>query len=574
MATSCIATVSLIDTSAHDDAMIDTMYNNTVGDVSLFDTDSTYPVNINTTELNRFVLDGTFNAPDTLKVPFWSIAKSEADCTFLNTPNLTIEFSKAHTSVGITLKFLEDYPSKILVSWYSDQDRNVKIESKYFYPNSTEYVCFKQVENYKSIKIEFLKTRQPRQFAKMTFMLYGEIRTWADDDVMRATVSEEIDSTSSTLPINTAELTLVDQNDDFNIQNTEGLWKSLQADQKIILNENVNGNVLDVGTFYIDTWESKDNSITLSLVDTLGLIDKTKFMGGMYTDIKAGDLINSIMLSANIEDFEIAADLAEITLSGYLPIMSHREALQQIAFAIGAVVDSTKGSTIRVYTPDKNIDSYILLDRKFSGKTSITLDEYVSGVSITCSKFKQLTETSEIYNGYLSAGTHKIEFTEPYTALTCEGGSIVSSGANFALIASTGGDVALSGIGYEQTEYTVLKNVNVIDVGQVENVKSFSGLTIYNQSKLLDVAEQLLKWYALRQKVSLEYICEKERVGEWVGIQDSLNQNSYSITRINSQTIDLCGGFLATAECRGYATIVSSYYYMGNELPMGTEGII
>lgn len=572
--TSCIATVSLIDTTAHEDAAIDTMFNNTVGDLSLFDTDSEYAENIGTTELNRTVLDGTFNAPSEFKVPFWSIEKSEDDCTFLNTPSLIVKFSKAHTSVGITLKFLEDYPSKILVSWYSDQDGNVKIDSKYFYPNSTEYVCFKQIENYKSIKIEFIKTRQPKQYIRMTFMLYGEIRTWADEDVMKATVMEEVDSTSSTLPINTAELTLVDENDDFNIQNTEGLWKSLQAEQKILLTENVNGTILDVGTYYIDTWESKDNSIALNLVDVLGLIDKTKFIGGMYTDVSVGTLIDSIMASANVTAYEVSADLKELTLSGYIPIMSHREALQQIAFAIGAVVDSTRGSTIRIHTPDKNIDSYILLDRKFSGKCSIALDEYVSGVSITCTKYSALSEASEIYNGYLSTGTHRIEFAEPYTSLTCEGGTIESSGVNYAIVTSSGGDVVLSGIGYESSEYTVTKNVNVIEVGQIENIKTFSGLTIYNPSKLLDVAEQLLNWYALRQKVSLEYICEKEKVGEWVGIQDSLNQNSYSITRINSQTIDLCGGYLATAECRGYATIVSSYYYMGDELPMGTEGII
>lgn len=572
--TSCIATVSLIDTTAHEDATIDTMFNNTVGDLNLFDTDSGYAEKVNTTELNRTVLDGTFNTPSEFKVPFWSIEKSEDDCTFLSTPSLIVKFSKAHTSVGITLKFLEDYPSKILVSWYSDQDGNVKIDSKYFYPNSTEYVCFKQIENYKSVKIEFIKTRQPQQYIRMTFMLYGEIRTWADEDVMKATVTEEVDSTSSTLPINTAELTLVDENDDFNIQNTEGLWKSLQAEQKILLTENVNGTILDVGTYYIDTWESKDNSITLNLVDALGLIDKTKFMGGMYTDVSVGDLIDSIMASANVTDYEVSEDLKSLSLSGYIPIMSHREALQQIAFAIGAVVDSTRGSTIRIHTPDKNIDSYILLDRKFSGKCSIALDEYVSGVSITCTKYSALSEASEIYNGYLSAGTHRIEFTEPYTSLTCEGGTIESSGVNYAIVTSAGGDVALNGIGYESSEYTVTKNVNVIEVGQIENIKSFSGLTIYNPSKLLDVAEQLLNWYALRQKVSLEYICEKEKVGEWVGIQDSLNQNSYSITRINSQTIDLCGGYLASAECRGYATIVSSYYYMGDELPMGTEGII
>ena len=572
--TSCIATVSLIDTSALEDATESTSFNNTVGNLSLIKEDSTYS-SVNTTELNRFLLDGSFsNAPDDFEAPFWSKEKSGADCTFKETPSLFVKFNKAHTSVGLTLKFLDDYPSEIIVTWFSDQDGLAKIYSKTCNPDSTEYVILNQVEDYRSVKIEFLKTQHPYQYVRMTFLRYGEIRVWADDDVMKATVTEEVDSTASTLPINTAELTLVDENDDFNIQNSSGLWKSLQAEQKIVLAENVNGTVLDVGTFYVDTWESKNNSITLSLTDILGLIDKTKFMGGMYTDVSVGTLIDSIMASANVTDYEVEEDLRELTLSGYLPIISHREALQQIVFAIGAVVDSTRGSTIRVHMPDKNVDSYILVNRKFSGKTSIALDEYVSGVSITCTKYKLLTDSSEIYNGYLSAGTHKIEFSAPYTSITCSGGTIESSGVNYAYVKSNGGDVTISGVGYEQSEYTIQKNADIIEVGQIANIKAFSGLTIYNPSTLLKVAQQLLDWYSMRQIVKLEYICESEKVGEWVGIQDSLNQSTYSVTRINNQTIDLCGGYLATAECRGYSTIISDYYYTGRELYMDMEGII
>lgn len=75
----------------------------------------------------------------------------------------------------------------------------------------------------------------------------------------------------------------------------------------------------------------------------------------------------------------------------------------------------------------------------------------------------------------------------------------------------------------------------------------------------------MLDWYGLRQKVEIEYICETEKVGEWVGVQDSIDAFSYAITRINSQTIDLTGGYLASAECRGYSIKTSAFYYMGND---------
>ena len=566
----------MVDTTAHDDAEVTSIFNNTVGNTDLFKTDSTYK-NVGCMELNQFVLDGSFDTtPNSYTVPFWSIRKSEADCTFINNPSLLVTFDDAHTSSGITLSFLGDYPVEILVSWYYDSEYQVKIDTKRFYPNSTNFFCNNQVENYKAVKIEFVKTRLPKQYVKGTFILYGQILTWSNTDVISATVNEETDVTSATIPINTAELTLIDEDNQFNVQNADGIWKSLQGTQRVVITEDINGTEIDVGTFYIDKWESKENAITITAFDSVGLIDRAKFMGGMYTDAPVGILIQQIMASADYSDYEIDEELAEITLSGYLPIMSCREALQQIAFAIGAVVDCSRGSAIRVYVPDRNVDSYILKDRKFSGTAVVTLDEYISGVSVTCSKYNPLDEYTEVFSGELEKGIHRIEFSEPYQALNCEGADIVESSVNYAVIdVADNGEVAINGMGYEKTEYTVSKDVTAIEVGQVAKVKAFSGLTLYNMQILSKVVAQLLSWYSLRQKMTIEYICESEKVGEWVGVQDSIKASMFAITRINSQKIDLTGGYLATADCRGYSSIVSTYAYMGNnEMIMNGEELI
>ncbi len=70
----------------------------------------------------------------------------------------------------------------------------------------------------------------------------------------------------------------------------------------------------------------------------------------------------------------------------------------------------------------------------------------------------------------------------------------------------------------------------------------------------------------------MRYLVNAEKVGDWVTITDR-NRN-VSATLIESQDLDLTGGFIATASCRGYSMVTSDYYFTGTELYSGQEGII
>lgn len=461
--TSCRALVNFIDITAHDDANYSTTDNlEDVGNLALFDNKETY-ANVGTTELNDFILDGTIADVSAFEFPFWSAEVSQNDCTFENNPTILIEFDNAHTSSGLTLSFFKEYPRELKVTWYYDSSANTKILEKTFFPDALEYFCSEQIEHYKAIKIEFIRTMLPKRSIKMSFVVFGQEVVWNDERIMKASVHEDVDVTSATIPINTAEIEIEDVNNQFNIQNDKGLWKSIQTNQEVTITETVNGNDVNVGTFYIDTWESSNASVKLSLIDGIGYIDKTRFVGGFYNKVKASELVAEIMASAGYSQYTISDDIKNIELSGYLPIMTHREALQQVAFAIGATVDCSRGASINISVPDRNVDSYILTDRKFSGKTKTELDEYVSGVQITCNKYFVREETTEIYKGELPLGTTRIEFTEPYTSLSCTGGTITASGVNFAdVLVNSSGEVSLTGIGYDASEFTIEKKVPLL----------------------------------------------------------------------------------------------------------------
>ena len=70
----------------------------------------------------------------------------------------------------------------------------------------------------------------------------------------------------------------------------------------------------------------------------------------------------------------------------------------------------------------------------------------------------------------------------------------------------------------------------------------------------------------------MHYILDDEQVGNWCNIKD-INQR-VSTTLIESQTIDLTGGFLANAKCRGYSIVVSENYYTGTELYTGGDVLL
>lgn len=70
----------------------------------------------------------------------------------------------------------------------------------------------------------------------------------------------------------------------------------------------------------------------------------------------------------------------------------------------------------------------------------------------------------------------------------------------------------------------------------------------------------------------MKFLLELEEVGNWINVTDT--SGNTATTLIEEQTIDLTGGFIATASCRGYSVVVTENYYAGTELYAGGGGII
>lgn len=574
--TTCNAKMRFSDVTAIADSSVVTTSNQSIGSVVPFSKENNIIIpSWGTLEKNQFVLNGqrSILPDDPQNVAFWSSEKSENDCTFTNLPTITVTFSKNHSSSGITLYFSDDYPVSLTVTWYSLGGE--KIEKKDFSPDSLIYFCKNQVENYGKIVIEFTETRLPNRYIKLQYILYGMYLEWAEDLLMSVTVHEEVDETSDILSINTAEVKIHDERYDFDIANMDGAWRSIQREQPFILTETKNGKEIPMGTYYIDDHKFSENTATFSLIDTIGRMDRITFRDGeIYINVKAGKIMESIFAAANVDNYNIDTELYDISLSGHLETQTCREALKMVCFAIGALADDSRSDTVRIYKPTRYVVSEVGPSRKMQGQTKMELDEYVNGVSITSANYTLQSDSQNIYDDNLPAGTSVIDFTAPCqpSSVSISGGTLEKIKTNYAIVKmSSEGKCTLTGKSY--TKKTFKNSVSeTAKAGEAENIKEYGVVTLYNSAQIEDKLASLFSYLKLRKKLSMEYFVDTEQSGNWVNVKD-INKN-ISTTLVESQDIDLTGGFISKATCRGYNIVVTNMYYTGSELYAGGDFLL
>lgn len=575
MRTYCRAEMKFIDVTALADASVTTDDNQGIGSIELF-AEQTEQKSYGTFELNQFVLDGsksvlTENPKD---IAFWNDALSKEDCTFETDPKITVTFQEQHTSAAITLYFEDEPPAELKITWYTIA--GTKLITETFYPDSLIYVCNNQVHNYGKIEIEFVRTSFPQRYIKLQYILYGKYIIWDKDMIQTAKMQEDIDVTSAALSINEADISIVDMNNDFDAENENGAWKSVQKTQEVTLSEFKNGNMIPMGAFFINDFSFSKNIAKFKLVDVVGLLDKyTFYEGQIYNNVRAEVILNAIFATAGIKKYTIDEEVGNILLSGYLAIQTCRKALQQVCFACGAVADDSRSDTIKVYKPDRYVKSTVGTDRKFNGNTKVSIEKYISGVNIEMKNYALEEKTSDIYKKTLPAGDTKITFSSPYlpSSITASVGTLKEVKTNYLIInMPDAGQCQITGIKYANTTFSYEKHVDKIEAGETENIKKYSGCTIYNADILPDIAAYLLDYHALRKKVGMKYLVDLEQVGNWANINSIGGKTS--TTLIESQTLDLTGGFIATATCMGYSVVVTENYFAGVELYTGGDVLI
>lgn len=524
---------------------------------------------------NQFVLDGSLQEipDDQGEVGFWSVQKSGKDRTFEKNPVIEVKFQENHTSTGLTFVFEGEAPKKMKITWYDlGGDR---IAEGIFTPVSLWCFCRKQVKNYARIRVEFTETHFAERCIRLQYIIYGQYITWSDLDVKTAKVTEQIDESNATQPVNSAQVDVVDENNDFDIANPTGAWNSAEYYQKLVLQEYKDGNLIDCGTFYLSGWSFKSNVASFKAVDAVGYLDTVTYREGTVLDhVKAKDVIDSVMTAAGWTDYVVDDKIADMELVGYLKKQTCRSALKEICFALGAQATCSRSDVITIRQPDRYIATYVGPDRKFQGKTQVALGDYVAQVAVTLPNYTLGTEAKSVYKATVDPGVYAVDFSAPIdpASIQATGGEVSDVHEGYCtLTVKTAGECEITAKTYTSQDFTLTQDVDSLEAGQTAVTKKYTA-ALYCPAQIYKVMRSLLSYYQLRKTVQMTYLLDKEVAGKWVGVTDTDNQTSSAL--IKEQTIDLTGGFIAQAKCVGYDKISVASYFTGKELYAGEDIII
>ena len=559
----------LVDTTAAQDATVVCSNNASFADASLLNVGTEFGKYM-TLEHNFSVLDGSLlEFPTSPQVAIFSDSMSDENGEFVSNPTIDITFTRNHSSVGLTLNFIEDYPLECIIYWYNADDD--LLTKKRFELDKLEKELFNPVKNYRHIKIEFTKTI-PYRYVKVNSIIYGIEFKFTEKEIISAKLNEEMDMVSDKISVNTLEFSIYDALDDFNLGNADGLHAYIQSRQVIYAYENVRGERIFLGKFFVNKFSSDKGLIKFTNTSALGLTDNDFYKGDVYNGTPAGDVFDIILPQCGITDYEIDSEVLNTPIYGALKPMSGRKALRELLFVTQSVIDTSRQNGVKIYRKEKAIKDKIGRDIKIS--TKVTKQDYVSGISVNYNTYKIKAASSQITKGIYPVGDNLITFKAPYTNITATSGTIIESGKFYCILRmTTQEEVTLSGIGYDVVKSSASANVAEIEGGSSENIKTFTS-ELANYELALDLANALLKYYSYNLKIEIQYLARGEQINSWTIIENPDSRYDDYVGTFESIVTDLTGGFVSTAKLVGYYNLSNYYYRTGNELITNDNFII
>lgn len=553
----------LKDTTALQDSVPSTMDNQNFAVESLLRDNIAFS-DYGTLEQDYFLLDGTMpELPDEPEgIPFWSSELSDREGNFQSNPVLIILFSENHTSTGLTFHFVGEVPLQMQIRWYDLEGNMIAIKS--FQPDMADYYARNLVENYGRLEIEFRKTK-PFRYIKLWGIDYGVVVTWGENDIKTASLVEETDPISNALKINKLTFQFIDKENEFNLANSEGLHKALQKKQHIEPYEIVNGERLFLGRYFLTTPGSEKSLAKMEATDYIGLLDDTDFKDGrVYNGESAGSVLADIFAGTGIP-YEVNDEVAATPLHGWLKIQTRRKALREVLFACGAVAETARRDNVWIYKPSRLIQADIPRSRKFS--TATKQDTYISEVSIKYAEYTEGAEEKELVKqSTYPAGLNEVKFSSPVSDLRISAGEIVEAKTNYIVFRlPEDAAVTIYGRQYSKQDITVSSSVPQLKAGENPKAKSFTG-ALFNFGQAKIISQAILDYYQLSLILNIRYLAAQERPGQWVSVENTLVGRGGYAAGLESIKTDLTGGYISTAQLRGYYKYTSEFYYAGTEL--------
>ena len=297
-------------------------------------------------------------------------------------------------------------------------------------------------------------------------------RSWVSDDgqtffdtytgktIKDVKIIQQINPISTTLPASTADFSLVFTKKDIE----DGRTSFKKTDQFKIYRR---GNLV-ISVFPQKIERNSEFEWKFNAEDFVSQLSRFEFRGGVYSPGLSGEqFIESIFEKTKSSKFpdgipyELIGDFSEV-LSGYISYTNCRDALQQVCFALQAVVDTSSANGIKIYKKDES-QTIKEIPKEMIGASPKIQDEFDDvEINLTYHHFvmPQYAEEQLLYDGEDTGevGEISVVFDEPVYDIRLEPSTstsvIYEQGSNFARFNSIGTQTKLYGKKWKHYEHT------------------------------------------------------------------------------------------------------------------------
>lgn len=386
-----------------------------------------------TFEQNYWKLDGSFVLPPKAtetgyEVGWWSSDLCGADGTFTIAQIITMQFTINHSSIGLSIMFdtlANEYASEFTITVYDSG--NAVIYTQSIIGNVlSKYILQQSLSNYRKIVITITKWVNGYRRARVSEISFGIVEEHTGTEIVSETVFEDMDTLSNQVSSNELKFSLDNQDKRFNLINPSGVYPYLQRKQKLlpyigVEKSNTAVEYIPMGVFYLNEWQSDEGTLTASFTarDMLDILSQTIYRKGKYQTRSLYNLAIDVLTDAGVTDYTVDVALQAINCTGYIPLVTYRDALQMIALAGMAVVycDRYGNVTIKQLSNMASAET-ISFDNVYSSPL-IKLDTLINTVDINVNIYNAQGTATEIYRGIVTInGT--IDMWIEYTSTPCQ----------------------------------------------------------------------------------------------------------------------------------------------------------
>lgn len=295
-----------------------------------------------------------------------------------------------------------------------------------------------------------------------------------------------------------------------------------------------------VGKFYLrDVKRAGKYMYDFSCVSAIGILGDTMHYGGIYTGQTVATVATEILEGL---PYEIDPMVGDIKLYGWLPFDTKRNNLQQITIATAIAVRTKPDGSLLLTALSNDVKGNIGADRVAIGG-NVAVDTPYSAVQVSEHYYQALDDEIVLFSES-SVKTEFLKFNEPVHDITVTGGTILESGANYAIVQCSGFTEVKAKKYLHTTRTVTIGTVDGLPSDKIYSVNSATLITSLNSS---GVAQKLYEAYTQPKTIQANVFYGNEKAGDVVNVINPYSQNTESAF-LKKQDINISNKLLVNSD--------------------------